>query len=156
MPTNHQEIRNGQGMRMNAISPVLPDRVIDKLAWIHIVDRHLLSTRSRGKDTYYIPGGKRELGESDMTALCREIREELSIDLDQNQLVRVGVFEADAHDKPQGISVRMTCYSGPYRGTILAAAEIDEIAWLCHKDRERISAVDKIIFDYLKDRDLID
>lgn len=138
------------------MSTILPNHVIDKLAWIHIVNRHILSTRSRDKDTFYIPGGKREPGESDVTALCREIREELSIDLDQNGLVRVGVFEASAHGKPRGTLVRMTCYSGPYSGTILAAAEIDDVVWLRHEDREKSSAVDKIIFDYLKDNDLID
>jgi hypothetical protein len=42
-----------------------PMKYIDKLAWIHIVDRQILSTRSKGKDTYYIPGGKREGDESD-------------------------------------------------------------------------------------------
>jgi 8-oxo-dGTP pyrophosphatase MutT (NUDIX family) len=37
----------------------------------------ILSTRSRDKDVYYLPGGKRELGETDVQTLVREIREEL-------------------------------------------------------------------------------
>jgi 8-oxo-dGTP diphosphatase len=49
--------------------------LIDKLAWIYIENKHLLSTRSKGKDTYYIPRGKRELGETDQEALLREIKE---------------------------------------------------------------------------------
>lgn len=36
---------------------------IDKCAWLHIQDKQLLVARSRGQDTYYVPGGKRELGE---------------------------------------------------------------------------------------------
>jgi 8-oxo-dGTP pyrophosphatase MutT (NUDIX family) len=56
-------------------------QTIDKLAWIHIVDRKILSTRTRGRDTYYIPGGKREGQETDHQALIREIKEELTIDL---------------------------------------------------------------------------
>jgi len=35
----------------------------------------VLSTRSKGKDTYYLPGGKRESGESDLDTLEREIDE---------------------------------------------------------------------------------
>jgi len=38
---------------------------IDKLAWIYIKDKKILSTRSQSKDTYYIPGGKREGEETD-------------------------------------------------------------------------------------------
>lgn len=129
---------------------------IDKLAWLHIVNRRILSTRSRGKDTYYIPGGKREAGESDHQALIREIKEELSIDLDPGALKFVGTFEAQAHGKAEGVVVRMTCYEGPYTGDINAAAEVEEVVWFQHQDRERSSPVDKIIFDWLKDKDLID
>lgn len=46
--------------------------VIDKLAWIHLVDGRVLSTRSYGKDVYYIPGGKRETGETDDQALLHQ------------------------------------------------------------------------------------
>ncbi len=48
---------------------------IDKIAWIHLEDGKILSTRSRGKDVYYIPGGKREPGETDVDTLTREIDE---------------------------------------------------------------------------------
>ncbi|MFC5833523.1 NUDIX hydrolase [Nonomuraea insulae] len=48
---------------------------IDKIAWIHLDDGKILSTRSRGKNAYYIPGGKREPGETDLDTLIREIEE---------------------------------------------------------------------------------
>ncbi len=131
-------------------------KVIDKLAWVHIVDRRVLSTRSRGKDTYYIPGGKRESGESDHHALIREVKEELSVDLDPDRIKFVGTFEAQAHGKAEGVLVRMTCYEGPYKGVINAAAEVEEVVWFQHSDRERSSPVDKIIFDWLREKDLID
>lgn len=31
--------------------------LIDKLAWIYLKDRRVLSTRSVDKDVYYLPGG---------------------------------------------------------------------------------------------------
>jgi len=34
---------------------------IDKIAWIRLEEGRILSTRSRGKEVYYLPGGKREL-----------------------------------------------------------------------------------------------
>ena len=41
--------------------------------FLYLVDSKLLSTRSKGKDTYYIPGGKREGNESDIETLIREV-----------------------------------------------------------------------------------
>lgn len=130
-------------------------RVIDKLAWIHLEDKQILSTRSKGKDTYYIPGGKREKGESDKEALKREIREELSIDLLHETITFFGTFEAQAHGQAEGVIVQMTCYTANFTGEIRAASEIDEVVWLHYSDKERVSPVDKIIFDYLKDKGLI-
>jgi hypothetical protein len=49
-------------------------RTIDKIAWILLDGGRILSTRSRGKDVYYLPGGKREPGESDVRTLVREVR----------------------------------------------------------------------------------
>ena len=54
---------------------------IAKLAFIEIKDRKVLETCSFGKDKWYIPGGKREEGETDEQALIREIKEELLVDL---------------------------------------------------------------------------
>ena len=131
-------------------------KIIDKLAWIEIQDRKILSTKTRGKDTFYIPGGKREEDESDFDALIREISEELTVDLDPSTLELFGVFEAQAHGKTDGVIVRMTCYTGSYSGNLKANAEIEEVVWFTHKDKERSSAVDNIIFDYCKAKDLID
>jgi 8-oxo-dGTP pyrophosphatase MutT (NUDIX family) len=131
-------------------------KIIDKLAWIEIQNRKILSTKSKGKDTYYIPGGKRKENESDQETLIREISEELTIDLDPSSLRLFGVFEAQAHGKTEGIIVKMTCYTGSYKGNIEASSEIEEVVWFTHKDRERSSAVDKIIFDYCKSSNLID
>ena len=131
-------------------------RIIDKLAWIEIKDGKILSTRTKGKDTYYIPGGKREGEETDQQALIREIDEELTVKLNPKSLKFFGIFEAQAHGKNEGITVKMTCYTGTYEGELKASSEIEEIVWFNHSDREKSSAVDKIIFDYCKDNKLID
>ncbi len=128
---------------------------IDKLAWIHIVDKRILCARSKGKDTYYIPGGKRENGETDVQALVREIKEELDVDLVPGSLEYVGTFEAQAHGKAEGVTVRMTCYYADYVGDIVPSAEIDQVAWFEHRDKPKTSPVDQIIFDWLKARGLI-
>lgn len=123
--------------------------MIDKVAWLELSGGRILSTRSRGKDVFYLPGGKREPGESDVDTLVREIREELTVEIDPESATHVGTFSAQAHGHASGVHVRMTCYAAAYRGELLASSEIDELAWLSYADRERVSPVDKAIFDHL-------
>lgn len=87
-----------------------------------------MTVRARARDLLYLPGGKREPGEDDWTALSREVREELGVRLDERTFHRAGVVEAPAHDQPPGTLVRMACYTAGYEGRFSARGEIDE--WL--------------------------
>jgi 8-oxo-dGTP pyrophosphatase MutT (NUDIX family) len=123
--------------------------VIDKVAWLRLEDGKVLSTRSRGKDVWYLPGGKREPGETDVETLVREVAEELTVAIDRDSAVHVGTYEAQAHGHATGVVVRMTCYAAEYAGTLTPSSEIDELTWLTYADRDRVSPVDQLIFDDL-------
>jgi 8-oxo-dGTP pyrophosphatase MutT (NUDIX family) len=123
--------------------------MIDKLALIYIENKKILAARSRGRDTYYIPGGKREPGESDQDALVREIQEEVSMELNPSLLKFYGEFRAQAHGQPDGVQVRLRCYTTVERGVVSAAAEIDEVAWLGYADRPKVSLAAQLLFDDL-------
>ncbi len=125
---------------------------IDKIAFIKIEKRKILSTKSKGKNRYYIPGGKREVGESDEETLIREISEELSVAILPSTIKYIGTFKAQADSHADGIIVKMTCYTAKYVGILKADNEIEEIRWLNYKDLDIVSAVDKIIFDFLKNK----
>lgn len=129
---------------------------IDKLAFIFIKDRKILMTLSKGKHTYYIPGGKREPGETDVQALMREVNEELTVDLIPESIAHYGTFEAQAHGKAEGTIVRMTCYQADFIGTLQPSAEIESIDYYTFAQRESVGPVDQLIFDDLKRKDLID
>ncbi|MEU5876777.1 NUDIX domain-containing protein [Spirillospora sp. NPDC047279] len=124
--------------------------MIDKVAWVRLEGGRILSTRSRGKDTYYLPGGKREPGETDLQTLLREIAEELTVAVRPETAELLGVYEAQAHGQGKGVRVRMTCYTGDYDGTLAPSSEIEEVVWLSFADRHRVSPVDQIIFDDLQ------
>ena len=128
---------------------------IDKLAFLHFVDKQLLMTLSRGKDTYYIPGGKREEGESDVEALIREVREELTVSLDPQSIKHYGTFTAQAHGKPVGVLVRMTCYTASFSGDLQPSAEIQDLAYYTYAQRDIVGPVDQLIFDDLHEKGLL-
>ncbi len=128
---------------------------IDKIALIYLKDGKILSTLSKGKDTYYIPGGKREGNESDIETLIRECKEELTIDIVQDSVKYYGTFEAQAHGKVEGILVRMICYTAEFKGEIKPSSEIQEIRWLDYGNLNKISPVDKLIFKDLYEKELL-
>ncbi|GLY16472.1 NUDIX domain-containing protein [Kineosporia rhizophila] len=128
---------------------------IDKVAWIHVVDGLILSTLSAGKSVYYLPGGKREPGESDVQTLVREVREELSVDIVVASAVHLKTFQAQAHGRPDGEIVQMTCYTAGYEGDLKPDNEIAELVWFGYADRHRVSPVDQLIFDHLHERGVL-
>ncbi|HLJ98552.1 MAG TPA: NUDIX domain-containing protein [Streptosporangiaceae bacterium] len=124
--------------------------MIDTVAWVLAVDRRILCARSRGRDVFYIPGGKREPGESPLDALLREVKEELTVDLDPETVRHVGTYEAQAHAQADGVLVRMTCYTADHHGTPTASSEIEELDWLSYADIDRVAPVDQLLFDDLR------
>lgn len=123
---------------------------IDKIAFIETKNGQILSTKSKGKSKYYIPGGKREIGETDEQTLIREISEELDVKIRNETIEYVGTFKAQSDGSKDGILVKMTCYKGEYDGILRPKNEIEEIKWLNYKDLDVISEVDKKIFRFLK------
>lgn len=128
---------------------------IDKLAFIEIKNNKILVSLSKGKDIWYIPGGKRDGNETDSKALTREVKEELSVDLIPSSMKSYGVFEAQAHGKPEGTMVRMTCYTASYKGELNPSSEIEKLDFFTHDQKYVCGPVDKLIFDDLKQKGLI-
>ena len=127
----------------------MPTRLlIDTVAWVLIEHGRILCARPRGKDVFYIPGGKREGTESDLETLLREIDEELTVALDPGTVTHVGTYEAELPGPTAG-SVRMACYTADFDGTLAPSSEIAEIAWFTYADRPRVPPVDQLLFDDL-------
>jgi 8-oxo-dGTP diphosphatase len=125
--------------------------LVDTVAWVYLENGRILCARPRGKDIFYIPGGKREGAESDLQTLLREIAEELTVSLLPGTVTHLGTYEAvQPPGHPDAVRVRMSCYAAGYSGTLAASSEIDELAWFCYADRPRVPAVDQLLFDDLR------
>ena len=135
---------------------MIDKNIIDKIAFIHIKDKKVLVTLSKGKSIWYQPGGKREEGESDEETLIRDLKEELSIDIIPSTVIYYGTFKAQAHGKSEGVIVQMTCYVADFEGKLKPANEIDRCDYFPYSRKEETSAVDHLIFDDLKNKGLIE
>ncbi|MFD2743980.1 MULTISPECIES: NUDIX hydrolase [Sphingobacterium] len=129
---------------------------IDKVAWICIADKRVLSTRSKNRTVYYFPGGKREQQESDVRCLEREVKEELNVDIIRSSIRFLDVFEAQADQSKAGVVVRMRCYFADFEGSLRPSNEVECFEWLQHRDKYKTSAVDQVIMDHLKAMGSID
>lgn len=128
----------------------MQERYYYKSAWIQTLGKTVLVARSKGNGIYFFPGGGPENNETDVQALIREVREELSVDVILRTIRRLGVFEAPSFELPETVRIRMSCFTSEYRGRLLPSSEVEEIAWLGYLDRNRVSNVDGLVFDFLK------
>jgi 8-oxo-dGTP diphosphatase len=89
----------------------------------------LLLVRKRGTEVFLQPGGKREEGEGDLTALSRELREELGCGIVSNSASPLGRFRAPAANEA-GREVVADLWAVELEGTPAPAAEIAEMIWV--------------------------
>lgn len=87
----------------------------------------LLTVRKSGTAIFMLPGGKREPGEDDLTALTREVAEEIGCRVTGASLL--GVFEAEAANE-SGRRVRSCAYLTELDGEPAAMAEIEDLRWI--------------------------
>ncbi|WP_030411522.1 GNAT family N-acetyltransferase [Streptomyces sp. NRRL S-1448] len=123
---------------------------LKSVSWLHVREGRLLSVRTRGNDTFYLPGGKYEPGESAPEALSRELSEELGLDVPAGTLTEAFVIHDVAHGK-NGRRLHMTCFTGGPQDIVpVPGREIAEYAWFDRREaRERCAPAHSQVVDRL-------
>ncbi|WP_393916086.1 TIGR00730 family Rossman fold protein [Halostreptopolyspora alba] len=129
---------------------------LDVLAWVHVRHGRMLAARTEGSDLFYLPGGKRQGGESDVAAVVREVKEETSVRLRPESVVPFTVVHEDAHGYPDGTRVRLACFTAEGDGEPTERGEIAELAWLSHAERARCAPGVRLVMDQLAQRGLLE
>ncbi|MGH3387780.1 MAG: NUDIX hydrolase [Actinomadura sp.] len=129
--------------------------LLDVVAWVHVVDGRMLAVRARGRDLLYLPGGKCEPGEEHPAALSREVREELGVELLPASVRRLGVIEAPAHDHPDGVRVRMDCFTATHTGRLAPSGEIDDTFLVGLDQRDLLAPASQAALDLAHEHGLI-
>ena len=124
-----------------------------------IENRKLLLACSRNKKYFYLPGGKIDEGETPAQALCREIKEEMNVSIDEHQFKYHTHITAPAYGEENGIMMEQDCFFLDRNIQPQASAEIGELKYFSLN--EYLSEVNKapgavMILKQLKNEGYID
>ncbi|MBB3034792.1 NUDIX hydrolase [Alteriqipengyuania lutimaris] len=107
----------------------------------------VLLVRKAGTRAFMQPGGKIEAGERPDAALCRELAEELRLQVSSADLRYIGEAEAPAANEPDTF-VHAEIFEIAQCGPIVIAAEIAEAAWV-DPDRPATIALAPLTRDHI-------
>ncbi|GGW36894.1 NUDIX hydrolase [Arenibacter certesii] len=129
--------------------------ILDMLSWICIVDFKILVLFHKNTGTFSLPGGYKIKEESDAKVLQSYMKELLGINLIISSITYLGIFEAQSAFPSPVILDRKTCYTTGFTGIISPNLTHLEVGWFSYSEKEKLSEVDKLIFDYLKEREYL-
>ena len=103
--------------------------VLHVVAYAVVENQQLLTVRKKNTHKFMFPGGKFQPGENAEAAIQREVREELSCEIDLSQFRPLGKFVTAAANEANTQLVA-TVFQGGLIGTPVASSEIAELHWL--------------------------
>ena len=101
---------------------------------LHVKDRKLLLAFSRNKQCFYLPGGKVDADETPVTALCREILEELNTSILPEQLIYYTHITAPAYGEINNTIMEQDCYFVTIETLLEASGEIEKLHYFSLSD----------------------
>lgn len=93
----------------------------------------IVVVRKRGKSIFIIPGGRPEAGETDLETLCRELQEELQVEVTRSAFF--GEFREPAEFNEGQLTMRV--YEVEISGEPAVDNEIEEAIWIDSRFEEQ-------------------
>ncbi|MBS1509966.1 MAG: NUDIX domain-containing protein [Bacteroidetes bacterium] len=94
---------------------------------LYIQHRKLLLAFSNNKQCFYLPGGKINAGETAAEALCREVEEEMNVQLTEKELQWFTHISAPAFGEANGVIMEQECFMVTKDIKPVAAAEVGQL-----------------------------
>ncbi|MFM2485610.1 NUDIX hydrolase [Celerinatantimonas yamalensis] len=123
---------------------------LESVAWVFSCDDKVLCVKTKGKDKYFIPGGKLEVSETNEIGLAREIQEELNIKLVPSSIHHVFSVSDMAYGL-EDTELEMHCYTAEFTGNLMPDSEIESMKWLDKSQLKMCApAAQKVLWKVLK------
>ncbi|WP_413532464.1 NUDIX hydrolase [Empedobacter brevis] len=122
-----------------------------------IKNNKLLLTFSKNKKAWYLPGGKIDQDENSKSALIREIKEELNVDLEENKLNFFCHITAEAYGE-QNLLMEQDCFLYDLKEGIKPSNEIEAANYFSYEEylQEEIQVIGVVkVYEELKKNQLI-
>lgn len=132
----------------------MPPLLVSAVALVR--DRRVLMVTARGREVYYMPGGKIDPGETAAQAAAREAREEVSLVLDPDELDELFEVRTLAHGEPEGRMVHMAVFRAETVAEPEPSAEVGALHWVTTADADRCPPAGKVVLTRLAALGLID
>jgi len=105
---------------------------------ISVQNEKILLVRTKDQPQFCLPGGKIELGETEVAALIRELKEELSISIIPSTIKPLFTFVGKAYMQ-EHLQVELNCFSAQWNGKIMPATEIFAAEYISLYDEQKIA-----------------
>lgn len=129
---------------------------IVKVAWVPVNEEgKVLCVRTRGLELFYNVGGKPEVGESDIDALIREVREEVGVELVRSTILFLHELRGAGVDKAAGKDVVLRMFAAEYEGSLAPANEIAEMRWLGMAERQFLPPLGSAALEWMTEQGLL-
>ncbi|MCY4779336.1 NUDIX domain-containing protein [Sphingobacterium sp. UT-1RO-CII-1] len=99
-----------------------------------IQNKRLLLAFSRNKKAWYLPGGKIDQGETAISGLIREIKEELNLTINQSELTYYCHISAPAYGENKNLIMEQECYLYDLNENISPSSEIEAVRFFSLED----------------------
>lgn len=132
----------------------LDDLAVSAIALVR--ERRVLMVTARGRDVYYMPGGKIDPGETAAEAAAREAFEEVALRLDPGALEELFEVRTLAHGEPDGRHVRMVVFRATTDASPEPSAEVGALHWVTTADAHRCPPAGREVLARLGAAGLID
>ncbi len=101
---------------------------------IYIENKKLLLAYSSKKECFYLPGGKIDTGETAAAALCREVFEEMNVQISEDQLQFYTHITAPAYGETEGTIMEQDCFLLRQTISPTASAEVARLQFFSFGD----------------------
>ena len=135
----------------------MPSEVIRKVGVAIFKNKKVLLARSKkNAEVFYLPGGKYQLGETDMECMQRELKEELGTIAIYDTIKYLNEFRGVAHNKGANTKLYSKLYTCKLITEPKACSEIAEIKYFDSTiDAKHKSVLGEKIIKWLKENDYI-